>query len=120
MPVNGKKKGKNGELELARKLKEYGYDVRRSVQYNGKAEEGEADLIGLPGIHVECKRVERLQLYDAVDQAKRDSEGTEQLPVVFHRKNRCEWLAIMPLDAFIEMYREYEAGLALKGMEGAE
>ena len=70
MPVNGKKKGKNGELELARKLKEYGYDVRRSVQYNGKAEEGEADLIGLPGIHVECKRVERLQLYDAVDQAK--------------------------------------------------
>lgn len=115
--VNGKKKGKNGELELARKLKEYGYDVRRSVQYNGKAEEGEADLIGLPGIHVECKRVERLQLYDAVNQAKRDSDGTQQLPVVFHRKNHSEWLAVMPLDAFIEMYREYEAGLALKGCE---
>lgn len=108
--VNGKRKGKTGELELARKLKEYGYDVRRSVQYNGKEEEGQADLLGLPGIHIECKRTERLGLYDAVDQAKRDSKGKNQLPVVFHRKNKCEWLAIMPLDAFMEIYREWEAG----------
>lgn len=110
MATNGKRKGKTGELELAKKLREYGYDVRRTVQYNGKAEEGEADLKGLPDIHIECKRTERLSLYDAVDQAKRDSNTTGLIPVVFHRKNKCDWLAIMPLDEFMKIYREYEAG----------
>lgn len=114
MAKNSKRKGKDGELELAKKLREYGYDVRRSVQYNGKAEDGQADLLGLPGIHVECKRTEALRLYDAVDQAKRDSADTDELPVVFHRKNNCEWLAIMPLDAFMKIYQEYESSIALK------
>lgn len=108
MAINSKRKGKSGELELARKLREYGYDVRRSVQYNGKAEDGQADLVGLPNIHIECKRTETLRLYDAVNQAKRDATG--EVPVVFHRKNNCEWLAILPLDEFMKIYREWEAG----------
>lgn len=114
MAINSKQKGKTGELELASKLKEYGYDVRRSVQYNGKAEDGQPDIVGLPYIHAECKRTEKLKLYDAVDQAKRDSAGTDDIPVVFHRKNHCEWLAIMPFDEFMKIYREYEASMILK------
>jgi Holliday junction resolvase len=105
MAINSKRKGKTGELELARKLKEHGYDVRRSVQYNGKEEDGQADLVGLDGIHIECKRTEKLNLYDAVNQAKRDSEGKGEVPVVFHRRNNCEWLAILPLDDFIKLYK---------------
>lgn len=114
MAINSKQKGKKGELELAKALKQYGYDARRSVQYNGKAEEGQPDLLGLPGIHVECKRTEKLKLYDAVDQAKRDSKNTDELPVVFHRRNNCEWVAIMPLDVFMKIYQEYESSIALK------
>lgn len=117
MAVNSKTKGKAGELELVKKFKEYGYETRRSVQYNGKAEEGQPDLVGLPYVHVECKRTEKLKLYDAVDQAKRDASGTPDLPVVFHRKNHCEWLAIMPMDAFMELYSEYETGMLLKDGE---
>lgn len=120
MAVNSKQKGKGGELELVRKLKEHGYDVRRSVQYNGKKEEGQADLLGLPGIHIECKRTERLNLYEAISQAKRDSEGKEQIPVVFHRRNHCEWLAILTLDDFMNLYREYAADLWLKEHEQNE
>ncbi len=111
MPVNGKRKGKAGELELARKLREYGYEVRRSVQYNGKEEEGQPDLLGLPGIHVECKRTEKLSIYDAIGQAKRDSQGKDELPAVFHRRNHHEWLVILPLDDFMKIYSEYEAGV---------
>ena len=114
MAKNSKKKGKVGELELARKLREFGYDARRSVQYNGKQEEGQADLLGLPGIHIECKRTEKLSLYDAVNQAKRDSEGSGEIPVVFHRKNNHEWLAILPLEEFMKIYAEYEAEQAMK------
>ena len=115
MATNGKRKGKSGELELAQKLREYGYDVRRSVQYNGKAEDGQPDLVGMPYIHVECKRTEALRLYDAVDQAKRDSQNTGNIPVVFHRKNNSEWVAILPLDEFMKIYREYEASMAMLG-----
>lgn len=104
MATNGKRKGKEGELELAHKLKEYGYDAKRSVQYNGK--DGQADVLGLPHIHIECKRVEKLNIYDAVDQAKRDAKNGDK-PAVFHRKNRCNWLVTMELDKFMEIYEGY-------------
>ena len=28
------------------------------------------------------------------------------LPAVFHRKNNCEWLVTMPLEYWIELYKE--------------
>lgn len=102
MPINSKRKGKTGELELANKLKEYGYKAQRSVQYNGK--DGQADVLGLPHVHIECKRVEKLNLYDAMEQAKRDAKHGD-LPAVFHRKNRCNWLVTMELDDFMKIYK---------------
>ena len=112
MAINSIQKGKAGERELAKKLREYGFDCRRGQQYSGI--EGE-DVVGLPGVHIECKRVERLNIYDAVDQAKRDSDYKAlpfeyKLPAVFHRKNHCEWLVTMPLTAWIEIYREWANG----------
>lgn len=111
MPINSRQKGKAGELELARKLKEYGYDARRSVQYNGK--DGQADVLGLPHIHIEAKRVERLNLYDAMDQAKRDAKNGDK-PAVFHRKNRSNWLVTMELENFMEIFKEYESAQRLR------
>lgn len=107
MCVNSREKGKRGELELARALRALGYDCRRGQQYSGK--NGDADVVGLPGIHIECKRVERLNLYDAMAQARRDAREGEK-PAVFHRKNRSRWLVTMELQDFMELYREWEAG----------
>lgn len=103
--TNSRQKGARGERELALELVQYGYDCRRGQQYCGA--NGDADVIGLPGIHIECKRVERLNLYDAIDQAKREKRPGE-LPAVFHRKNHCEWLVTIPLDDFMTLYREWE------------
>lgn len=101
--MNSKDKGSRGERELASKLKEYGFDCRRGQQYCGA--NGDADVVGLEGIHIECKRTERLSLYDALAQAKHDAkEG--QMPVVMHRKNHCEWVVIQPLSDWIELYKE--------------
>ena len=107
MAINSKQKGKRGELELSHVLNSYGYDTRRSVQYNGKEEEGQPDLVGLPGIHVECKYTNSLRLYKAVEQSVRDTESTgrKELPVVFHRQTNKEWLAIMPLSIFMQLYQ---------------
>lgn len=103
--MNSREKGAKGERELARKLKEYGYECRRGQQYCGA--NGDADVVGLPGIHIECKRVERLNLYDAMAQAKHDKK-TDEMPAVFHRKNHCEWLVTITLDDFVELYKEWE------------
>ena len=105
MAVNSRRKGATGERELAHKLNEYGFNTRRTVQYNGKADDGEADLVGLQNIHIECKRVEKLNLQDAMAQAIHDAKG--KLPAVFHRKNHCEWLVTMRLSDWMELYKEY-------------
>lgn len=99
-----REKGKRGERELARALSDYGFDARRGQQYCGA--NGDADVVGLPGIHIECKRTERLSLYDALSQAKADAAPDEK-PVVIHRKNNSEWVVVQPLEDWIDMYREW-------------
>ncbi len=60
--------------------------------------------ISLPGIHLEVKRVEALRLSEALNQAEADAApGT--LPVVMHRRNRGQWVALMGLDSFLELYK---------------
>ena len=71
--MNSRQKGARGERELAKIFREHGYDARRGQQYCGAS--GDADVIGLPGIHVECKRVEKLNLLDAVGQSVREMQG---------------------------------------------
>lgn len=67
-------------------------------------------------IHIEVKRVEKLNIDDAMEQAKRDAkEG--QLPVVFHRKNNRKWKVTMELDDWIKIYNEFYSGNKLKERE---
>ncbi len=111
MPINSKKKGARFERTLAGIFRDYGYDARRTAQYCGKTGEA-SDVVGLPGLHVEAKHQERMQLYDWMAQAKRDAEagGKGNLPTVFHKKNNAEILVTMELDDFMNLYREWEAG----------
>lgn len=105
--INSREKGKRFERKLASILKnDYGYDCRRGQQYCGA--NGDADVIGLPGLHIEAKHQEKMQLYDWINQAKRDAKDG-LLPVVFHKKNNCEILASMTLDTFMKIYPEWEA-----------
>lgn len=105
--VNSRAKGARYERELARALRQYGYDTTRSAQHCGKTGQA-ADVIGLPGIHIEAKHQEQLRLYDWIAQAVRDADaaGRGDLPAVFHRKNNCETLVTMRLDDWIALYRE--------------
>lgn len=100
--MNSRNKGSAGERELANLLRDtYGYDTRRGQQFCGA--NGDADVIGLDGIHIECKRVERLNVSDAMAQSIRDARQGE-MPTVFHRKNREQWLVTMRLDDFMSLY----------------
>ena len=66
-----------------------------------------ADCEGLPGIHIEVKRVEKLNIDEALEQAIRDLKAKKEkrIPVVFHRKNRKPWKATMLFEDWVEIYR---------------
>ena len=115
MAVNSRAKGARFERTLASKLREYGYDCRRGQQFCGA--NGDADVVGLPGIHIEAKAQETMRLYEWVAQAKLDSSGTGRLPAVFHKKNNAEILVTMSLEDWMNLYREWEAGFDLRGKQ---
>ena len=101
--MNSRAKGKRGELEFASVLRKYGYeDARRGVQYHGGQDS--PDVVGVEGVHFEVKRCEKTDLYAWVEQARRDAG--KDLPVVVHRKNRGEWLAIMTVDDFMRLLND--------------
>lgn len=98
------RKGAEGERELAGKLREYGFEIQRG----GSLSFGEVpDLVGLPGVHIECKRVERLNVPEAMQQAITDSERfADGIPALFHRRNRQPWLVTLRLEDFMALYQE--------------
>lgn len=97
-------KGRRAEIELAEILQGYGYDVRpgRAVSFGATP-----DLIGLPGIHVESKRREKLEIYAALKQASENAQYfSDGLPAIFHRSNRKPWLVTMTLEDWMKLYRK--------------
>ncbi|MEG0379219.1 MAG: hypothetical protein RR614_12140 [Eubacterium sp.] len=104
MAINSRNKGKRGELEFAKVCRSYGYeDSRRGQQYSGL--EGE-DVVGLPGIHIEVKRVESLNIEKAMQQSIRDAG--DLIPIVAHRKNHEGWKITIPLAFFFKIYKAWE------------
>lgn len=100
--TNSRQKGARGERELAAVLREHGFECRRGQQYSGA--NGDADVVGLPGVHIECKRVESLNIYKAIEQAKSDARENER-PAVFHRKNGKPWLVTMTLEDWMKIFK---------------
>lgn len=112
--VNSKQKGARFERTLAKMFREQGYEARRTQQYCGATEES-SDVVGLPYIHVEAKHYKNRAFdYEWMEQAKRDSNGN--IPAVFHKIDNHEVLVTMTLDDWFKLYREFEAGMALKDL----
>ena len=102
--MNSRNKGKRGELEMAAFLRERGFDdASRGKEF--KVGHDSPDGCGVPGISIECKRVEALQLYPALAQACRDAGDDGAIPVVLHRRSREEWVAILRADDFLAIWK---------------
>lgn len=89
-------KGKAGEREFAKELGlALGVKARRGVQYQGSPDSPDIVCKELEGLHFEVKRVEKLNLGNAMAQAVKDSG--EKIPLVAHRRNRDQWLLSLRL-----------------------
>lgn len=96
-------KGRSGELELVKVLNGYGIEAEPGLPRSYGLT---PDITGVPGIHVECKRVEKLNITEAMDQSVRDSARfNDGAPAVFHRRDRKEWLVTMRLSDWTQLYR---------------
>ena len=103
MGKSSQRKGASGERELAELLRDYGYNAERGGSLTfGKT----PDVTGLPGIHIEVKRTERLNVLEAYQQAVRDAERFQDgIPALFHRRNRSPWLVTMSFEDWMKIYK---------------
>ena len=96
-------KGTTAELELATRLSQIlKVQAYRSQQCSGG--NLARDVAGVPGIHVECKRTERAQIYPWMEQATGDCIAGD-VPVICHRQNGKQWLLICELDDLVSLSR---------------
>ena len=105
--MNSKRKGTGGEHELVNLLQGYGIRAYRNDQIF-KGGKGNPDVfaeIAETKVHFEVKRVERLNVSEAVAQAVRDA-AADHFPAVAHRRNREKWLLTVPLVPFLDLLKE--------------
>lgn len=111
--INSRAKGAKGERELANLISDRGYKCIRGQQRSGLEQ---ADVVGLDYIHIECKRVQNLNLDKAMEQSKRDSKSGE-MATVFHRKNNQKWKVTIGFEDFMTLYDSYYSDMKLKERE---
>ena len=92
--MNSRDKGARGEREFAKELTLLGFEARRGCQFAGG--EDSPDVVGgICGTHAEVKRVQKLNIDKAMQQAIGDCGGN--IPYVAHRKNGMPWLITVQL-----------------------
>jgi len=108
MGKSAQEKGARGERELMGVLAAEGIQTERGGFCYGE----KPDLYGMPGIHIECKRVEKLNFPKAMRQASADAEKFQDgLPVVFSRRSREPWLITMTLRDWLPLYKRWREWL---------
>ena len=115
MSKSQQRKGRDGELEIVKIFQAHGIDAQpgQAVSFGSTP-----DVMNIPHIHPEIKRVERLNVPGAMAQAVRDSEKFgDGVPCLFHRRNRQEWLCTMRLSDWLSLYQTAENGEKRRGGE---
>ena len=111
MAINSRRKGKVGELEAAAEINRLLPQAlaRRAQQHSGT--ESASDLIapGLPGLWLEVKRVQKLNLTEVMEKSREQCGAL--VPVVLHRKNDAEWLVTFPLEQIQQFVQQIQGGM---------
>lgn len=99
MACNSRRKGAAGELEAAKALNDVlpHAQARRAQQYAGHHTAADLVCEGLPGIMVEVKRRQSMNLHSVMNKSLEDCTE-DQTPVIVHRKDNEEWLLTVRLE----------------------
>lgn len=117
--MNSREKGKRGERQWRDVLRAEGFQARRGQQFAGGADSPDVVCPALPWAHFEVKCVERLNIEDAMEQARRDAAGQirkqkfesrngdcqTKVPFVAHKRSHRQWLVTMDAETFFRLLR---------------
>ena len=129
--MNSRAKGARGERQWRDELRANGYAARRGQQFSGSAESPDVVCPDLDFIHWEVKAVEKLNIEDAMEQARKDcgarnaergleghltaalspkgGEGelapARKVPIVAHKRNHRRWLVTMEAETLFKLLR---------------
>src|SRR5438045_2895544 len=108
--MNSRRKGARGERQWRDELRANGFQARRGQQFSGSPDSPDVVCEQLHWIHFEVKAVEKLNIWDAMEQARRDSViamgadchelGKAKVPIVAHKRNFLGWLITMEAETF--------------------
>ena len=101
--MNSRDKGQRGERQWRDELRAAGYAARRGQQFCGSPESPDVVCDDLRWAHFEVKHVERLNIVEAMEQARLASGG--KVPIVAHRRNFTPWLVTMDAETFFQFLR---------------
>lgn len=92
-------RGNRFELEVVNVLKAHGYHAYRTLSSGGY---GGSDVQGVPGFGIECKMVEKLNVWAALAQAEKAVAPTDT-PLLVFRRARSKTYVALPLDDFLPL-----------------
>ena len=103
--MKSRRKGKVVERALAEFLRDHGFaQAHRGQQYRGG--EHSADVVGLPGIHIEAKGLKRFEtLHRWMEKCEAES-FVEEDPAVFIKANGKRWLVCLDAKDFLDLMKE--------------
>lgn len=101
--MNSRAKGCRGERAWRDVLRGEGFTARRGQQFSGSPDSPDVICEELNQFHFEVKAVEKLNLDQAMEQARRDAG--KKHPIVAHKKNFKGWTVSMPAEVFFKMLR---------------
>ena len=107
MPKMSRDKGKRGERKLAKELRGFNFPARRGQQFCGGGDS--PDVVGIPGVHIECKVGERPNPYAALLQAEMDCPDGS-VPVAMLCRDRGEFIVVAKLKDIPEFAKRWIAG----------
>lgn len=102
--INSRDKGARYERHIAQVLREHGYEAERGVQHQGGKDSPDVKH-NMPGIHIEAKAVEKLNLWNALAQSERDA-GENEIPIVVFKRNRSKDYVALSFEDFIEIFKK--------------
>lgn len=117
--IDSRAKGCAGERQLSHEIKRVmGWmgiqtEANRTAQHCGDSGDSDVLIHQLPQVFAEVKRVEKLNVQQAMDKASQQAEAAGKIPVLFHRRNRTPWLVTLKLDQLPQFAEMLEAAKSI-------
>ena len=109
MSAKERTKGATGERELAKILRdELGAEITRNLV---QSREGGADLLGVPGWAIECKRAADKSLNRWWLQACQQADRAGMKPALIYRIDRCDWRVIVAMRHLFPSFECHPIGI---------